>query len=198
MLDKKKRYEKILKFTSDYISKKGYSPTLSEIAKKAGISVSSTYRYVKTLEAAGLIDSGGGKKRKITIKSENVKGKAISVPVFSEIVSTNGTNFPKENILFYIWLPASRFGEGEYFATELYEKQFIPLGCQEGDYIIFKKTSKARNGDIAMIKLEKAATIAMIKYLADGFQLTLENGKTKIQKEAEILGRAIAMQRLNI
>ena len=86
MLDKKKRYEKILKFTSDYISKNGYSPTLSEIAKKAGISVSSTYRYVKTLESAGLIDSGGGKKRKITLKSENVKGRAIPVPVFSEIV----------------------------------------------------------------------------------------------------------------
>ena len=78
------------------------------------------------------------------------------------------------------------------------EKQFIPLGCQEGDYIIFKKTAKARNGDIAIIKLEKATTIAMIKYVTDGFQLTLENGKTQIQKEAEILGRAIAMQRLNI
>ena len=49
-----------------------------------------------------------------------------------------------------------------------------------------------------MIKLEKAATIAIIKYVTDGFQLTLENGKTQIQKEAEILGRAIAMQRLNI
>lgn len=198
MLKKRERYEKIIRFAEDYTAKNGCPPTLAEIASRLSVSVSTAYRCVKELEEAGLLNSGSGKKRSITVKNSEAKGKAVPVPVYSEPVSSSGELFPQENILFWLWLPVSKFGRDEYFAAEADENGFIPEDCRAGDYIIFKKTPKARNGDTVMIKKDSRAAAVRLRYAQDGFTVQYGGNFTENIKEAEILGRAVAMQRIDI
>lgn len=198
MLEKQKKYKRILKFTEDYSSKYGYSPTLSEIAKYSGISVSTAFRYVKELEDAGLICGNSGKKRGISPKAEKGRGKAVPVPVYSEAVAGDGSLFSEKNILFYLWLPISRFKNGEYFASEAEKSWFLPEKCKEGDYVIFKKTNRAKNGDIVMLRNKNKEETVKIEYLPDGFSITKAGSKKRKEAEIEIIGKIVAIQRLEI
>lgn len=196
MLEKRKKYGKILKFTEDYSVKNGYSPTVAEIAAAVKISPSTAFRYIKELEEAGFLNKSGGKKRGITLKSEKCREKSVPVPVYSEIFGNTDTLFYEENIIFYLWLPLSMFKNGQYFAIEADDTFFLPESVKNGDFIIFRKTRKATDGDVVLVRRGETTASALITYDENGFILTFGEGRTEKKSSVEIIGKAVAMQRL--
>lgn len=198
MLNRNKKYQKLIRFTEDFSSKHGTSPTVREIASHLKVSPSTAYRYAKKLEEDGLISCGNGKKRSISPVSEKVRGKAVPVPVYSEIFASDGTAFPKEKIIFHLWLPSSEFRGDGFFAAEASDSWFLPEGCLSGDFLIFRKTSRIKSGEVAVINDGNEAKTVLTEFLSDGFFITSANGKKEKRNEIKVVGRLIAVQRLTL
>lgn len=198
MLNRNKKYQKLIRFTEDFSAKNGTSPTVREIASHLKVSPSTAYRYVKKLEEDGVLSCGNGKKRSIGTVSGKVRAKAIPVPVYSELFSEDDTLFPKEKILFYLWLPSSRVRGDGFFATEASSDGFLPEGCLPGDFLIFKKTGRIKSGEVAIIDDGKVEKVVLAEFTADGFSVSVRNGEKEKRNELKIIGRLIAVQRLTI
>lgn len=196
MLNRNKKYQKLIRFTEDFAAKHGTSPTVREIASHLKLSPSTAYRYAKKLEEDGLLSCGNGKKRSISPAAERVRGKAVPVPVYSDIFGSDGTSFPKEKTVFHLWLPSSQFRGDGFFAAEASSDGFLPEGCLPGDFLIFRKTSRIKSGEVAMIDDGNTGKTVLAEFLPDGFFITSANGKKEKRNEIKVVGRLIAVQRL--
>ena len=72
-----KRQKEVLDFIGKYLSKNGYAPTFSEIAKEFGFNSKGTvYKHIKALCEKGLIQHEWNRTRAIEILDENKIGRA--------------------------------------------------------------------------------------------------------------------------
>lgn len=195
---KGRKFEKLLRFTEDYFAKNGTSPTLKEIAAHLKVSASTAHRYVKRLEEEGLLKKSNGKKRSITTATEKVRSKAVAVPVYSDVFGSDGEIFPDKNVLFHLWLPAFRVRNEEFFATEVYGDLFMPQGCLDGDFMIFVKSRKIKDGEVAAINDGGKLSVAKVNFSQNGFILTKKGSVKENRNEIEVVGRLFAVQRLNV
>lgn len=70
--------EEILLIIKDYYSKKRYSPTVREIAKKSQVSSTSTVlRYLNRLQEKGKISGETKMPRTIKVNTNNIENKTI-------------------------------------------------------------------------------------------------------------------------
>ena len=196
MLEKQKKYRSILRFIERFSDKKGYPPTLAEIAAFSGVSVSTAGRYVKTLSEGGYIKKPDGKKRSVSVKKQSAVREAIKVPVYSEI-SADGT-LEKENFLYSVFIPKKKFHDGKYFGLYADGEMILPKGTAHGDHLIFENTKRAKNGDFIIIKEKEKVSFVRISFEENGFSLSYKNGTVKTKKEVEIIGKLCAVQKLDI
>ena len=82
--------KKTLTFIQKYCVEKGYSPTLTEIAKGIGIkSKGVVHRYIKTLESLNLISISSHRKRGIVLNLEAYENQSVApiIPLLGRIAA---------------------------------------------------------------------------------------------------------------
>lgn len=212
------RQHQILHYLTEYQNAKGYPPTVREICRQLDIKSPSTiHKDLKDLEEKNMILRDPSKPRAIELlHTEKPSGARTGSSASSgfgsslsnvETAHTSVTEIPvvgrvaagapilaDENITEYFPVPSSyTSGSYEYFMLTVRGESMIEAGIMDGDYILVRQQSEARNGDmvVAMIDgFESEATVKTFYKEKDHIRLQPENHTMSpiLVREVRILG----------
>jgi repressor LexA len=167
--------------TLDYITaavhQRGIPPTYREIGDALGISsTNGVADHVKALVKKGYLrKAGGGAARGIQLTERAdpaERGDTISVPVIGT-VAAGVPILAEENYEKSIHLDASLLAGGEsVYALRVRGDSMIEEGIMEGDLVIVRSQSTARNGDIVVALIDDEATVKF--YFHEGARIRLQ------------------------
>ncbi|WP_100010879.1 transcriptional repressor LexA [Lentibacillus sediminis] len=199
-----KRQQMILDFIKDQVKKKGYPPSVREIAEAVGLASSSTvHGHLARLESKGHIRRDPTKPRAIEIldtspDSHIPREEARYAPVIGKV--TAGLPITAvENIEEFVPLPnSSASPDDNLFVLVIEGESMIEAGILDGDMVIVKQQTTAQNGEIVVAMTdEDEATVKRFFKEKDHFRLQPENATMEplIYENVTILGRVIGLYR---
>jgi repressor LexA len=198
-----KRQTVILNYIKKYTAMHGYPPAIREICEGVGLSSPATaFVHVRNLQDAGYLKKTNNKFRTIELLVDNEylekKEDVISVPLLGKITAGNPiTAIEQPNEFFDI--PASLIpASAEVFTLHVSGESMINKGIYDGDYVIVKRDSNAKNGDIVVAMTDEDEATIKTFYKENGhIRLQPENDTMDpiILSNVTILGKAIGLYR---
>jgi repressor LexA len=161
------RHQKILNFLSDYQRENRYPPSIREIGEKTGISSTSVVNYyLDQLEKKGLIQRDRKISRGVRLSHTNGFADTLRVPILGPIAA--GLPLPEldPNVSYMndseanaveiarSLLPSKEKGEN-LFALEVKGESMIDAMINDGDIVVMKPASEARNGEMVAVWLPR-------------------------------------------
>lgn len=211
-MDLTEREHRILDYLTEYLSSRGYPPTVREICLHLNIKSTSTiHRDLNDLEAKHFIQRDPSKPRALEIlhngRTESTdepkmtefpedraeRTDVIDVPIVGQVAA--GTPIlAEQNISEYFPVPAAyASGAGQYFMLIVKGESMIEAGILDGDYILVRQQNDARNGDIVVAMIdgfESEATVKTFYREKDHIRLQPENQSMSpiLVRDVRILG----------
>lgn len=202
------KLDKTLKYISDFIKKHSYPPTVREICSGVGVSSSATAQYyLNKLEEMGKIKRSSTKNRAIELVDKQTPTETDTNLLDADIeliplVGKVAAGIPilaTENIEDTIPLPRTMFRNtgADLFALNVAGDSMINAGILNGDKIVVRKQSTAKDGDVVVALIEDSATVKRFYKEKDVFRLQPENDYMKpiFVKELEIIGIVVGLIR---
>ena len=198
-----KKQEQVLTCIKKYIAEHGYSPSVREVCDMMNLSSTATvFVHMRHLMKKGYIKQTDNKFRtlEVLVPNEYVESKrdVVSVPLLGKIACGNpieAIEFPDE----YMSLPAFMIPKKEEVFTLRCEGMSMKnIGIYEGDIVIVKRTSTAKNGDVVVALDENNSATLKTFYKENGyFRLQPENETMDpiILDKVTVLGIAIGLYR---
>ncbi len=205
-MEKKKltrRQNDVLNFIKKYSATHGYPPAIREICEGVGLSSPATaFVHVRNLQDNGYLKKTSNKFRTIEVLVENEYEEKnediIKVPLLGKITAGSPITAIEQPNEFFD-LPASLIpAKAEVFTLHVSGESMINRGIYDGDYVIVKRQSTAKNGDIVVAMTEEnEATIKTFYKEKDHIRLQPENDTMEpiILPNVTILGIAIGLYR---
>ena len=198
-----KREKAILKYIEKQIDNNGYPPSVREIGKAVGLNSTATvHGYLAKLVEKGYIKKEDQKGRTLKVlkggledtQKSNPKpiynGKElVDVPVIGKITA-GAPILAVENVTDTFPIPIDFVGNSESFMLTVRGESMIEAGILDGDYILVKKQSTARNGEIVVALIEDEATVKTFYKESNYIRLQPENSTMDpiIVPDCKILG----------
>ncbi len=203
------REHRMLDFLKDTIKQKGYPPTVREIGEYIGVkSTSTVHKDLAALQQKGYIIKDPAKPRTIEIVGfdryaekdralEDVtvpeRADVVDIPLIGRVAA--GTPIlAEQNISDYFPVPAGFVtGSEDHFMLTVHGESMIEAGIMDGDYILVRNQSSARNGDIVVAMIdgfESEATVKTYYKEKDHIRLQPENSSMSpiLVRDVRILG----------
>ncbi len=184
-----KKLDLVYNYIDKYVSTNGFSPSVREICKDCNIkSTATAYYYLEKLQARGLITKQSSKNRTVGVSRKN-SADYLSIPVIGEV--TAGTPIlAVENFEEYCAVPTEFKTDEDLFMLHVRGTSMIEAGIFDGDKIIVKKQSTAKNGDIVVAFFDDAATVKRFYKYPDKIVLHPENSTMSdiVLPDVDILG----------
>ena len=191
-----KRQVEVLAFINSFLRKKGYSPSLVEIAKNFDVSVPTIHQHVSALKKKNLISSQKSKRRSIESYLSDSPTSALTVPLMG-IIAAGG---PIEAIrdVRPVEVPRSMVPVGsKYYALRIAGDSMIEDGIPDGSIVIIREQNSADDGDrvVAYIPDRNEVTLKRIYREKDRFKLVPSNKKLKpfYENNVEVQGRVMGV-----
>jgi repressor LexA len=212
------RQTQVLTFLSGYIRKKGYPPTVREIARHFRMSgPKGAKKHLDILEKKGCIRRTPRSPRAIEItqiggssadplkagpfRGDSGAGKTLRLPLVGQVRA--GTPVvAEENVEDYFildpqWLPGG--GRG-HFILRVHGESMIEAHIQDGDYVVVAPCRDADNGVIVVALIEGEATLKRFYRSDETIRLKPANRQmreivVRPSEEIRILGRVVAVFR---
>src|SRR6185503_747767 len=157
----------ILQFIADYQKKHGVSPTLEEIGAEFGVHRVTIFQHVNALEQRGAIRRTAQLARSIEIVDPDFQVNP-GVPILGRIAAgrpIEALELDDERVDAADFLPR----DGEHFALRVKGDSMIEDAICDGDLVICRRTSQARNGQVVVAILEgEETTLKRFHRLPDG------------------------------
>ncbi len=205
-----KRQQAVLDCIEEFISEKGYGPTVRELCDRMHLSSPSTVHvHLHALEEKGLIHRDPLKSRSITLAHAQddatadaggafspAFGSVVSLPLVGN-VAAGSPLLAEENITETIALPTEIVGDAASFLLSVHGESMIEAGINDGDYIVVKEQATATNGDIVVALVDDGATVKRFYKEADHIRLQPENSSMDpiIVPDCTIVGKVVALFR---
>jgi len=177
--------QKILDSYREWVERRGYSPTLREIAEAVGLkSPSTVFYHLKILKQRGYLTFDPRRPRTIVEKphrlrviqqrsSEVDKAAAatssqdmVSMPLFERMAAGPEVTANPEPVD-TIQLPRDLVGHGVLFAVRVVGDSMINANIFDGDCVVVRQQHVADNGDIVAALIGEDATVKTFRR-ADG------------------------------
>lgn len=147
--------ERIIGFVKRYTKENNIAPNYEEIANELGfVAKSNVYRYVKQLEADGLITLKGHRGISLTQK--------VRVPIVGSI-ACGLPSYAEQDIEDFVEILKDELGSGEHFVLRAKGESMINAGIHDGDLVIIRRQNTANEGQIVVALLEDEATLKRLK-----------------------------------
>ncbi|GAA0339044.1 transcriptional repressor LexA [Bacillus carboniphilus] len=198
-----KRQQDILEFIKGEVKSKGYPPSVREIGEAVGLASSSTvHGHLARLESKGLIRRDPTKPRAIEVlelEEDSIpRNEVRNVPIVGKVTAGQPIT-AIENVEEYFPLPERLAPRDEQvFMLEIMGDSMIEAGILDGDYVVVKQQSTARNGEIVVAMTEEdEATVKRFFKEKDHIRLQPENPTMDpiIVRNVSILGKVIGVYR---
>jgi repressor LexA len=199
--DLSKKQLEVLSFIKKEIYKKGYPPSVREICDAVMLkSTSTVHGHLERLERKGYIRRDPTKPRAIEVLDGNSsitsRKEMVELPIVGK-VTAGLPILAEENIEDSFPVPVDFVGNQEAFMLIVKGDSMINAGIFDGDYVIVRQQSVAKNGDIVVALLNDEATVKTFYKEKDYFRLQPENPYLMpiIVKDLSILGKVIGVFR---
>ncbi len=198
-----KRQTEVLDFIKKYIASKGFAPSIRDICAGLGLNSPATaFSHVKKLEANNYIKTSNNKSRTIEILVDNEyiekDDSIVKVPLLGKITAGSPIEAIEKPDEFFD-LPASLVPiNSEVFTLHVSGESMINRGIYDNDFVIIKKQSIAKNGEIVVAMNDNnEVTLKTFYKESDHFRLQPENDTMSpiILKNVTILGIAVGLYR---
>lgn len=187
------KQREILEYMKQEILNKGYPPTVRELCDAVHLkSTSSIHSHLETLEKNGYIRRDPSKPRAIEIVDDNfnlTRREVVNVPIVGSIAAGQPL-LAIQNIDNYFPIPAEYMPNQSTFMLKVKGESMINAGIFDGDVILVKQQSTAKNGDMVAALVDDSATVKTF-YKEDGhIRLQPENDNMDpiIVPDCQILG----------
>ena len=154
---------RILKLIRDWRVRKGYSPTMQELADEIGVSKVTVFEHVEALIKKGALTRDANKARSLAI-TEGIAVPDESRPMRFPLVGKIAAGHPIEKIadedeidLDELFGPTKGHNDGA-FALRVDGDSMRDEGILDGDIILVERTQVASNGDRVVALLPDGAT----------------------------------------
>ena len=146
-----KRQAEILDFIGGFRRKKGYAPSLAEIAEHLGVSVPTVHQHVSYLRQKNLLTTEKGKQRSIQAFN-NRKSGSVEIPLMGLIAAGGPIEAIRDPRP--IEVPKNMLSAGaNYYALKVAGTSMIEDGIFDGDIIIVREQSTVDDGEKAVAYL---------------------------------------------
>ncbi len=192
------RQQAVLEFIRNFIIRKGFPPTVREVAGHFGFaSPLSAQLHINALVRKGLLRKSPFKRRTLEIsglKPADDKG----LPLLGRIRA--GTPIlASEDIEDYIRIDKNLFKAEDGFALRVTGDSMIEAGIFENDIVIVQRRQTVENGEIGVVLIGDEATVKRVFLKSERVVLKPENKSmqpaTYRTDEVNILGRVIGIIR---
>ena len=192
-----KRQAEILDFIGEFRRKKGYAPSLAEIAERLGVSVPTVHQHVSYLRQKNLLTTEKGKQRSIQAFN-NRKSGAIEIPLMGLIAAGGPIEAIRDPRP--IEVPKNMLSAGaNYYALKVAGTSMIEDGIFDGDIIIVREQSTVDDGGKAVAYLpdKDAVTLKRIYREKNRIKLVPANKSMKpfYETNVEIQGKVAGVIR---
>lgn len=170
-----KRQAEILQFVAKFQRKKGYSPSLGEIAKHFDISIPTVHQHISYLRQKNLLATKKGKKRSIQ-SFNSQKNNLVEIPLVGLIAAgqpIEAIEMPDETIT----ITRDKINKyGKHYALRVQGNSMIDDGIFDGDIVVIRKQETADNGQtVVAIVDDNQATLKKLYREKNRFRLQPAN-----------------------
>jgi repressor LexA len=208
------RHQKILEFLQEYQRANKYPPSIREIGEKTGISSTSVVNYyLDQLEKKGMIERDRKISRGVRLSGPNFSADTLRVPMLGRIAAglplpelEAGVSYMTDNESNAVeiarsLLPAKEKGD-TLFALEVKGDSMIDAMINDGDIVVIKPATDARNGEMVAVWLprDNEATLKYFFKEKDRYRLqpanpTMKPIFVKKSEPLEIKGKVVMVIR---
>lgn len=208
------RHHRILEFLQQYQRENKYPPSIREIGEKTGITSTSVVNYyLDQLEKKGLIERDRKISRGVRLAGMNGSPDTLRIPILGPIAA--GLPLPElDPTVSYMTdseanavdiarslLPSKEKGDGLY-ALEVRGESMIDAMINDGDIVVLRPASDARNGEMVAVWLprDNEATLKYFFKEKDRYRLqpanpTMKPIFVKKSEPLEIKGKVVMVIR---
>jgi len=141
------KQRRIMRLLAEYIEERGYSPTMEELADRAGVAKPTIQQYLHTLEEKGKISRTRYSHRSIEIEDpEFAPGNPDEVPLRGRIAAGSPIEPVESPETISVGEKLGVDAGGDMYALEVDGNSMIEEGIHDGDYVIVEKADTARDG----------------------------------------------------
>lgn len=201
-----RRQQEILEFIERTVSERGYPPSVREIGEAVGLASPSTvHSHLHTLQHLGYLRRDPTKPRAIEVTGDTASGMTAErrptrhVPLVGDVAAGTGV-LAQEQVEELVPLPADFTGDGELFMLRVRGESMIEAGILDGDFIVARVESQARNGDVVVAGIPgEEATVKT--YFRKGGTITLQPANPTMEPmqfgpdEVRIFGKVVTVLR---
>ena len=175
------RQRQILELIQRSVADRGYPPSVREIGEAVGLSSPSTvHSHLSTLARAGYLRRDPSKPRAIEViapagDEQLHRAPVRDVPLVGRIAA--GSPILAEQDIEEIYpLPTELVGHDPVFMLTIRGDSMIGAGIFDGDYVVVKRQSEARDGQlVAALVDDEEATVKRLRRARGGVVLEAEN-----------------------
>lgn len=142
--------------------KNGYSPTMQELARELGVSKVTVFERVEALIRKGALNREANKARSLSIADAyaSTEDSSMRFPLVGRIAAGMPIErCENQDSLDLSEMFSARIGQhGETFALKVEGESMKDEGIMDGDYVLVKQQSIARNGDRVVALLPDGET----------------------------------------
>lgn len=194
------KQEEILNYIKNEILERGFPPAVREICQAVNLkSTSSVHSHLESLEKNGYIRRDPTKPRAIEILDDSfnmLRREMVNVPVVGTVAAGQPI-LAEQNIESYFPIPAEYMPNQQSFILKVQGESMINAGILNGDSVLVKQQSTARNGDIVVALIDDSATVKTYYKEKGHYRLQPENDTMEpiIVDELQILGKVFGIFR---
>jgi repressor LexA len=201
------KQERIINFVTEFLSDKGYPPTIRDIAAGCGISSTSVVAYnLNKLEQAGYIRRHSDISRGIKFLTPQKKGgKLVYIPIVGVIAAGEPIPVPDTgNIAPHEGLEVSEElirGKQDIYALRVKGDSMLDALIGDGDIVLMDYVGSAENGDMVAVWLKEEQEVTLKRFFAETNRIRLEPANRQMKPiyttpdNVEIQGRVVAVIR---
>ena len=196
----------VLNYINKQVEDHGYPPTVREICSAVGLSSTSTvHGHISRLIEQGFLQKDPSKPRALEITSKGldilgVKPIQKEIPMLG-VVTAGQPILAVENATEFFPIPPSIQDNNDLFMLTIRGTSMIKAGIFNGDQVIVRKQSTAKNGDIVIaMNDDNEATCKRFYKEKTRFRLQPENDTMEpiFLDNVKILGKVVGLFRDHI
>ena len=190
----KAKQQQVYDYIVEYVSRRGYPPSVREIGEGVGLkSPSTVHAHLKSLEKAGLIEKGQDRQRRaITLTNQDYLPQRV--PILGAVAAGQPILAVEDALGYLNYTPEDA---GEHFALRIRGDSMVNAGILDGDMVVVRRQPGAGEREIVIALLEDEATCKRLCHVDGQPWLMPENeAYDPIDgREAQILGKVMAVIR---
>ena len=193
------RRQRILDYLIETTQKRGYPPSMREIADAVGLSSPSTVLFhLRVLEKAGQVERTPALNRATTPITGGLGSRAEVryVPLVGTVPAGEPL-LAAENIESRMPVPEEMFTGENLFMLRVSGDSMIEAGILDGDLVVVNQQSTAETGEVVVALLEDEATVKHFYRRPSAIELRPANAAMEpiVSDQVQIIGKVVGVIR---